>query len=197
MAVLQVLPAVGVVAERHEQGVILCHGEATIGHDDRRDGEGIAAEIGAVVRFDRGARRQQDQSRGGVDAQRLPIAVAGPQHHAEEPRSAGGGQRHGGVDGEAHTAGRERDAWGDRHAAVGLHSQPPRDAAQADAAAEIDDALAQSVLQVGEVIRRDAEFGYELRACIIRHSSAPFTSCRIPPCGSFTGRSPSPRHRAR
>jgi hypothetical protein len=157
------------MSDRDEERVVLSGAEAAAVSCDAGDGERVRAGIGAVIGFECGRRGEKDQGWGGLNAESCPITVRAPEYHPKRSRCIRDRQGEGRVECQAHATGRERQARLHRHASGGMHSEPPGDSAKSEAAAHIQDSLAQAILEMHQVIRRHPEPFDKLRACVVGH----------------------------
>jgi hypothetical protein len=168
--VLHMRAAVTMPADRDKQRVILLQRRAAADPRELRDAHGVRSDRSAVVHLDGCLGRQQDQRRRLAHAQRAAVAVRCPECDAERAIRARVRNHHRRIQREAHAARRERDARGDgdpRSGHVDLES--PADAAEAKAAPHVEQAFAQPVLQVLQMVRGDSEPIHEMRARVVGH----------------------------
>jgi hypothetical protein len=172
VGILNMLAGVRVGSYRDEEGVILCDCKLTARARD--GGEHHRSEVArSRRRSDFGVRIERDDGGNAIEAKRLAIARYSSQHDGKRSvRPGGDRKRHSGVDRQPDPVPRERDPWSDVHRrSMQRRAKPPRDLSQSKRVANVEDGLAQAILEVLQMLRVDAKSIDELRSRIVSHDT--------------------------
>jgi hypothetical protein len=157
------------LADRDEQLVVLRNRQRSIAAGHGSDHECVEI-VGGWRRSNLRMRLECDQRRLTVEAQRFFIAMNCSQDDNESVARGRHGERHRTIQRQTHTAGREGNARADAdRAAVRGDVKAPRNVTQPERIANVGYGLAQSILKVLQMFRRDAQTIEKLCTCIISH----------------------------